>query len=127
MDDGTIIFACRDIIDVNNAEKVRALVDSSVAQMTAPVLAIAGAIYALAGHHGVVDVALSVDGGTGAVSHDWHIIDMSTLFARTRGVLRGEGIIESLRTTAEEHVGTKAVATARALIAPVVRAVRDPR
>ena len=125
-DNGTVVFAHGGIVDVNNPEGVRAVVDSSAAQMTAHVLAIAGAIYAKADYHGAVDVALSIDGGSGAVSHDWHIVGMSTPFARVRGVLRGDDIIESVRTVADQLVGAKAVDTARLLIDPVLRAVRNP-
>ena len=125
-DNGAIVFAHGGIIDVENSEGVRAVVDTSAAQMTAQVLAIAGAIYERADYRGVVDLALSVDGGSGAISHDWHISGMSIPFARARGVLRGDEIIESVRTVAGELIGTKAVNTARLLVDPVLRAVRAP-
>lgn len=125
-DNGVIVFAHGGIIDMTNPDGTRTVMDSSSAQMTAQVLAIAGAIYAKADYHGAVDVALSIDGGAGALSHDWYIPGISSPFARTRGVLRGEVIIESLQTTADELIGTRAVETARSLKDPVLRAVRNP-
>ena len=125
-DDGTVIFAHGHIMNLTVEPGSRVVIDSSVAQMTAHVLATAGEMYRRAGFFGVIDVALVIEGATGAVSYDWYVRGVSSPFARTRGVLRGAEVVSSVRTTTDELLELKAVEVARQLFGPIGRSVRNP-
>lgn len=125
LDDGTLVMAFGGILHPL-ANGGRAVFDAALAQMTAHILAMAGAIYEAAGYYGSVDLAVAVDNGDGAVSNAWFTAGVSRPAGRLHGVLRGVVVIEGKRTAADQLVGKRAVDTTHVLVAPILRAVRPP-